>query len=619
MNLSPPEPPSDPPVPTPQAATANFDEAQMSAHGLDDGARIAILFPGPRIVYATSPALALFAVRDIGELEIRMLQGEGTSARRLRHLAATLPIGGTPRLERLRFFTGRRPTNLNLRCARIATPQGGQFLLLSAGAAEQGVVPPARSAPPGTAEMSAKARFLWTLDAQGRFGDPHPALVSTVGANSPRQGETVDAWARRIGVEPGDELARVLGARATFSDLSVDLPVAGVDRKVRTALSAAPSFDRNREFAGYRGFGVIGEVFAAPNPRPFSAAAEARPPDKKNVPAPNRGAEAVDDPEKKEVVGGAKVQDESGADSASLIAGAAQISTDSATAGPTRLGIPPHDEGPTGTARDEAPRASGRTPAGAGGPEPSPGDIDVAASGPPEPAHQDVSLPDATEGRSAEIYVLRQSASSSAPQTKVVPIRPGALDPPGSRDGAQGAPSGSVELSTSERDAFREIARALVGRTPASRVERLGEANPAVAARDPLDHPFAPPPQLPPTGAVAQEDETVRRNAGAMLDRLPIGLLVARDARALYLNRMLLDLLEYRDLAHFQAADGLAAIFRGRDPQSIPPQEGDALWIVRSNGELLAAEGHAQSIVWDNGPATLFTLRRSPDAATDFA
>ena len=205
-----------------------------------------------------------------------------------------------------------------------------------------------------------------------------------------------------------------------------------------------------------------------------------------------------------------------------------------------------------------------------------------------------------------------------APQTKVVPIRPGALDAAASRDGA---PSGSVELSTSERDAFREIARALVGRTPAARDDRPSEANPVAEARDLLDHafaaPFAPPPEGPPSASGAADDETVRRNAGAMLDRLPIGLLVARDARTLYLNRTLLDLLGYRDLPHFQAADGLAAIFRGRDPQSMPPPEGDSLRIVKSDGHSLAAEGHAQSIIWDDGPATLFTLRRSPEAATD--
>ena len=55
-----------------------------------------------------------------------------------------------------------------------------------------------------------------------------------------------------------------------------------------------------------------------------------------------------------------------------------------------------------------------------------------------------------------------------------------------------------------------------------------------------------------------------------LLDRLPVGVLVARDARALYLNRPLLDLLGYRDFEHFDANDGLAMMFRGQDPGSVP-------------------------------------------------
>ena len=68
--------------------------------------------------------------------------------------------------------------------------------------------------------------------------------------------------------------------------------------------------------------------------------------------------------------------------------------------------------------------------------------------------------------RTAAIYVLRHPAP--AVSSNIVPIRPGALDAL-ARETAPSFPAESVELSRSERDAFREIARALVGRTPASR------------------------------------------------------------------------------------------------------------------------------------------------------
>ena len=118
-------------------------------------------------------------------------------------------------------------------------------------------------------------------------------------------------------------------------------------------------------------------------------------------------------------------------------------------------------------------------------------------------------------------------------------------------------------------------------------------------------------PEGPPRPRGSADDETVLRNASAVLDRLPIGALVARDARALYVNQTLLDLLGYRDFEHFRAADGLGAMFRDGDPQSI---ESGALPIVRADGQSLAVDGHAQAIVWDGAPATLFAFRRALEA-----
>ena len=248
----------------------------------------------------------------------------------------------------------------------------------------------------------------------------------------------------------------------------------------------------------------------------------------------------------------------------------------------------------------------------ADGSEPAPALSDAAEAGSPQadPPQLDVTgrtaasdAPLAPAERTAEIYVLRQPGPATA--LKIVPIRPE-----------------TVELSRSERDAFREIARALVGRPASSRDDRTGEtdaANPVASARDLLDLAFGPPIErtaakegelVAPGGADAED---ARRNAGAVLDRLPIGVLVARDARALYLNRTLLDLVGYRDFAHFQASGGLTAMFCGRDPQGMTEDAG-AVPIVRADGQTLSVDGHAQAIGWDGAPATLIALRRSREA-----
>ena len=89
--------------------------------------------------------------------------------------------------------------------------------------------------------------------------------------------------------------------------------------------------------------------------------------------------------------------------------------------------------------------------------------IDRSAASDPQPSPPE---------RTAAIYVLRHPAP--AVSSNIVPIRPGALDSL-ARETAPSFPAESVELSRSERDAFREIARALVGRAPASREERSDE------------------------------------------------------------------------------------------------------------------------------------------------
>ena len=205
--------------------------------------------------------------------------------------------------------------------------------------------------------------------------------------------------------------------------------------------------------------------------------------------------------------------------------------------------------------------------------------------------------------RTAEIYVLRHPAPM--PSSNIVPIRPGALEAV-ARETALSFPAESVELSRSERDAFREIARALVGRAPAPREELSDEQAGALDAGAERKRDWE--------GEPGADGVEVRRNAGVVLARLPVGVLIARDGQALYANRTLLDLVGYRDFAEFQAANALAGMFRDRDPQAMRAEDAGAVAIVRADGEILSVDGHAQVISWDGAPATLIALRRSLEA-----
>src|SRR3984957_20972315 len=113
-------------------AAAAFYRRDAPEEWLKDKARLAILSPPGLLVSASPAMLALFGAKDCEALEARLVRGEGPSARRLRPLAATLPIGEPPRLEQIRVVVERRPAGVNLRCVRIGGPAGSAPALGSA-------------------------------------------------------------------------------------------------------------------------------------------------------------------------------------------------------------------------------------------------------------------------------------------------------------------------------------------------------------------------------------------------------------------------------------------------------------------------------------------------------
>ncbi len=616
-----------------EGAAAAFDPHDAPEAWLADNARLAILFP-PGLVVSASPAmLALFDARDREALETRLARGEGPSARRLRHLASTLPIG-EPRLEQMRLTVDqRRPAGVNLRFIRIAAPGGASWLLASAPAlgAANGEPPTATHRDDPQAEgprteddlafrelgeaLTPNSRFLWTLDGEGRFGVSHPALVAAVGANAPRCGEPVEAFVRRAELDGGEALARALAERRTFAGLRVEWPLPEPGRRRRVALSAAPLFGRHREFLGYRGFGVLGQETEA------VAAPEAG-----VSPAPPEGDRLEIEefePGRAPLAGALEMQPEPDEAAAGLIESDLSFQRMDSLEAPTPLEVSPDADGVQSAAplpeafEPEAAPPPDDVAEGEAGEEPiepdlerAPIDVCEAADSPETPLDADADAPPAAPGevqsppeRTAEIYVLRHP--SPMPSSNIVPIRPGALEAV-ARETALSFPAESVELSRSERDAFREIARALVGRAPATREDHSDERAGALDAGAERKRDW--------DGEPGADGVEVQRNAGVVLARLPVGVLIARDGQALYANRTLLDLVGYRDFAEFQAANALAGMFRDRDPQAMRAEDAGAVAIVRADGEILSVDGHAQVISWDGAPATLIALRRSLEA-----
>ena len=252
--------------------------------------------------------------------------------------------------------------------------------------------------------------------------------------------------------------------------------------------------------------------------------------------------------------------------------------------------------------------------------EPPPADIPAAKEPLPAPTARIITMPPP-----------RPKDAARTPEPATPEAKPALTLVP--RDGARKDAGESVTLSPNERNAFREIARALGARIredgrrgpPAP---PAADAAPAETPQVEIAQPEIPAAELPaaaptpaphapaPAHAVSAADDThgLARNAAKMFDRIPVGLLVTRGDVAIVVNRTLLDYLGYADADHFHESGGSEKMFKGRAPEKLAAGlEGGPIPIVASNGVVLPVDARIQTIDWDGLPATLMTFRRSLD------
>jgi signal transduction histidine kinase len=208
----------------------------------------------------------------------------------------------------------------------------------------------------------------------------------------------------------------------------------------------------------------------------------------------------------------------------------------------------------------------------------------------------------------------KASAAVSESKSRTAPVREGAS----SEDGFPGAnvvalrpacPSpqrettdNGVVLSPQEQIAFDEIARTLTACA-------VSAPTPPGSARDLIDQVGRAMGGTPATPVFTEAAPLLQW--AALIDVLPVAVLVARGANALYANRTLLDYLGYANLQELSADGGLARVFLGRAPQAFAARApSGAVEVKTQDGETLDTDAHVQTIEWNGEPATLISLRR---------
>ncbi|MBM6581147.1 PAS domain S-box protein [Microvirga sp. BT689] len=175
---------------------------------------------------------------------------------------------------------------------------------------------------------------------------------------------------------------------------------------------------------------------------------------------------------------------------------------------------------------------------------------------------------------------------------------------PGQQPENAGRRPPASSLSTAERNAFREIARALGA--------RLEDTPAQESASDQADRP--PEGDTPAAEGDAGPSEPAALPAGddRILDRLPIGILVHRGEHVLFANRFLLDLTGYEAIEEVRTDGGLVHLFRGSPALGGSGDEDFALALTTRSNENIAVTVRASTAEWGGEEAALLLIRRAP-------
>lgn len=417
----------------------------------------------------------------------------------------------------------------------------------------------------------ANLRFLWESDLGGTLISLSQDFAELVGreAADATQGRTWPALLASDVVDLEGDLATRLATSSTWSGRAVLWRVRAGEG-ARVELSGFPLFDSERNPAGFRGFGLA----RSPANEAFP---EREAPETEAVSiAPETGAAGIERPE---AASTEETVPEHASDERVEAAPAdyAEVETSEPI---TEAALPAETETPAETsAQPEV-----RDPP----PEPTASDNEVLTA----------EVEDDSAAREAD---EPPQPAPAVPPANVVPLRNGHLA--AVRPVLE--PSKTL-LSSAERNAFREIAKALGARI-AGEEEEPGE--PRLPVATPLrvrDKDVGSAKEETPASVAPEPRPRVANAHAEILDRLPIAVLVNRDETALYANRTLLDLLDYADLDDLSAAGGVGKLIRGLSPSS-----DGAMILVDRKGGLISVDGRLSSVSWQGEPATLMAFRNS--------
>jgi PAS domain S-box-containing protein len=406
---------------------------------------------------------------------------------------------------------------------------------------------------------SVPLRFVWQMDAAGRFSLRSDEFNHLIGSRTAAGfGRLWRDIATSFTLDPEGRVLKAVETHDTWSGITLNWPVDGGGR-LPVELAGLPIFDRERNFAGYRGFGVCRDLDGLTRLDALRRYEMFNPP-------PMRQALSAD-------VVSVDVPADPPADVADDLAGDAPVA-----------------------------------------------DADVAASASPE-------LPTPITSETSPPTDLETPVETPVePPKNVLPFRPI-------------SDAKAPVLTPVENNAFNELARQLA--------ERLERENGIGAAPKPEPTPSTPEipsaPEAMIEAPVAETTPEVNEQPGwlarpeppargesrrdrALLDLLPVGVLIYRLDRLLYANAAFLQRMGYASLRALEEAGGLDALYVEPGVSSASSTSDTGTPVAISGTQAApehtppaSTEAHLYTIEWDDEQALALIFSAPPVASPTIA
>ncbi|WP_454700287.1 ATP-binding protein [Agrobacterium burrii] len=450
------------------------------------------------------------------------------------------------------------------------------------------------------------SRFVWKIDAEGRFSSISHEFAEAVGAKAAAvEGMGFADVAALFNLDPDGKIRELLSRRDTWSGKTIYWPVEGTSLMVPIDLAALPTYTRSREFDGFRGFGIVRLADAAQDPHATGLTFLNAEDVFQTEASPQLDAED----ESRELL--AFIDEDDEAEDEAL-AVEADETTGEALAEDQR-----HDYSP--------PEFEAPVPTTAPAPEPSYSDKVVHLEDRRSRSREGLTAGEQAAFREigrtlAPIDTLadeNRKADEEARSAEPVPqdsredIAP---EMPVDKTQNVQEPAKATEI-VEEDDLFADYVRGerpTAAPTPANEIdtgEKEGTATDLQPTADIAAAMISPPPR--PAGVLTAET----------LDQMPVALLVHAGDRLIHANPDFLRLTGYTSLEELQDVGGLEALLQRQELDEMPDNEGGMV-VVSAENDIIPVKARLQSIRWEETKALMLSLvpleeKQTPVAAAN--